>query len=230
MEPFRHPGSPKQRTSGISLSFPRLSPSPGKITHVLLTRSPLDYPPESGRLARLACVKHATSVRPEPGSNSPTRKEKPSKKTSPTPQPMHQHPKKTPAHPSNAEPNKHTPKNRAHKHSHRHAVEFSKNTPTPAPSTQPGHQKGINQTVTTKLTEPHSPTTTGGPPKRTPPAEPTDPTTQFNSPTPQPTTTTTGRSQRKPTLNHAEKPNPTGGPKQTSHTTALAHHNRHAQS
>ena len=138
-------------------------------------------------------------------------KKNPAKKQAPHHNQCTNTPKKTPAHPSNAEPNKHTPKNRAHKHSHRHAVEFSKNTPTPAPSTQPGHQKGINQTVTTKLTEPHSPTTTGGPPKRTPPAEPTDPTTQFNSPTPQPTSKTTDRSQRKPTLNHAEKPNPTGG-------------------
>jgi hypothetical protein len=37
---------------------------------VLLTRSPLVYP-RRGLTARLACVKHAASVRPEPGSNSP---------------------------------------------------------------------------------------------------------------------------------------------------------------
>ena len=30
--------------SGINLSFPRLSQSAGQITHVLLTRSPLEYP------------------------------------------------------------------------------------------------------------------------------------------------------------------------------------------
>ena len=37
---------------------------------MLLTRSPLIHP-RRGFTARLACVKHAASVRPEPGSNSP---------------------------------------------------------------------------------------------------------------------------------------------------------------
>ena len=59
---------------GIRPSFPGLSHSAGQITHVLLTRSPLEYPPPkmAGLSVRLACVKHAASVRPEPGSNSPT--------------------------------------------------------------------------------------------------------------------------------------------------------------
>ncbi len=56
--------------SGISSRFRGLSQSEGQITHVLLTRSPLEYH-RSGLSARLACVKHAASVRPEPGSNSP---------------------------------------------------------------------------------------------------------------------------------------------------------------
>jgi hypothetical protein len=56
--------------SGISHRFRWLSRSEGQITHVLLTRSPLVYP-RKGLTARLACVKHAASVRPEPGSNSP---------------------------------------------------------------------------------------------------------------------------------------------------------------
>ena len=55
---------------GISHRFRRLSQSEGQIAHVLLTRSPLVYPRRS-LTARLACVKHAASVRPEPGSNSP---------------------------------------------------------------------------------------------------------------------------------------------------------------
>src|SRR4029450_9390445 len=59
--------------SGISPRFPGLSQSPGQVAHVLLTRSPLTSPPK-GLSARLACVKHAASVRPEPGSNSPTKK------------------------------------------------------------------------------------------------------------------------------------------------------------
>ena len=57
--------------SGISPGFPGLSPSQGQITHVLLTRSPLYSRAETLFLARLACVKHAASVRSEPGSNSP---------------------------------------------------------------------------------------------------------------------------------------------------------------
>ena len=55
--------------SGISPSFLKLSRSQGQVTHVLLTRSPLEYP-RRGLSVRLACVKHAASVRPEPGSNS----------------------------------------------------------------------------------------------------------------------------------------------------------------
>ncbi len=58
--------------SGISHRFQWLSLSEGQITHVLLTRSPLEYP-QVGLSARLACVKHAASVRPEPGSNSPSK-------------------------------------------------------------------------------------------------------------------------------------------------------------
>jgi hypothetical protein len=45
---------------------------------VLLTRSPLEYP-RKGLSVRLACVKHAASVRPEPESNSPNKN--PSKQT-----------------------------------------------------------------------------------------------------------------------------------------------------
>src|SRR5688572_21773761 len=57
---------------GIRPSFLGLSRCDGQIAHVLLTRSPLEYP-RRGLSARLACVKHAASVRPEPGSNSPTK-------------------------------------------------------------------------------------------------------------------------------------------------------------
>ncbi len=57
---------------GIRPSFPGLSRSAGQITHVLLTRSPLEYL-RRDLSVRLACVKHAASVRPEPGSNSPNK-------------------------------------------------------------------------------------------------------------------------------------------------------------
>ena len=60
---------------GISIGFPMLSPCLGQIAHALLTRPPLEHNLPSRRTsnrvpARLACVKHAASVRPEPGSNS----------------------------------------------------------------------------------------------------------------------------------------------------------------
>jgi hypothetical protein len=58
--------------SGIRPSFPSLSRSAGQITHVLLTRSPLEHL-RRDLSVRLACVKHAASVRPEPGSNSPNK-------------------------------------------------------------------------------------------------------------------------------------------------------------
>ena len=69
--------------SGIRPSFPSLSRSTGQITHVLLTRSPLEHPHQkSGGLSvRLACVKHAASVRPEPGSNSPKKQKNYRQKT-----------------------------------------------------------------------------------------------------------------------------------------------------
>ena len=57
---------------GIRPSFPGLSRSAGQIAHVLLTRSPLECL-RRDLSVRLACVKHAASVRPEPGSNSPNK-------------------------------------------------------------------------------------------------------------------------------------------------------------
>ena len=64
------------RLCGISSRFQLLSPCVGQVTHALLTRPPLSHknlPPEGFRLlcfVRLACVRHAASVHPEPGSNS----------------------------------------------------------------------------------------------------------------------------------------------------------------
>ena len=64
------------RLCGISSRFQLLSPCTGQVTHALLTRPPLSQyhlPPEGFRryvFVRLACVRHAASVHPEPGSNS----------------------------------------------------------------------------------------------------------------------------------------------------------------
>ena len=57
---------------GISPAFAGLSPFGGQVAHVLRTRAPcagLLYCYSRLR-TRLACVKHAASVRSEPGSNS----------------------------------------------------------------------------------------------------------------------------------------------------------------
>ena len=60
---------------GITIRFQMLFLSERQVTHALLTRPPLIHH-SVGRslrhsfIVRLACVKHAASVRPEPGSNS----------------------------------------------------------------------------------------------------------------------------------------------------------------
>ena len=54
---------------GISSRFQLLSPTERQVSHALLTRSPLSKN-RSLYSVRLACVRHAASVRPEPGSNS----------------------------------------------------------------------------------------------------------------------------------------------------------------
>ena len=60
---------------GIIHRFQWLSPSERQVTHALLTRPPLKRISSIRKLlmyasVRLACVRHAASVRPEPGSNS----------------------------------------------------------------------------------------------------------------------------------------------------------------
>ena len=60
------PCSPS-RPSGLSLGFPRLSPSRRQLDYVLLARPPLYSP--CGFHVRLACLIHAANVRSEPGSN-----------------------------------------------------------------------------------------------------------------------------------------------------------------
>ena len=61
---------------GISSRFQLLSPSERQVAHALLTRPPLSQRKflteisNSQCFVRLACVRHAASVHPEPGSNS----------------------------------------------------------------------------------------------------------------------------------------------------------------
>ena len=58
---------------GISTDFSVLFPTEGQVAHALLTRPPLSLKEKQAfqvSSVRLACVKHAASVHPEPGSNS----------------------------------------------------------------------------------------------------------------------------------------------------------------
>ena len=62
---------PPDQLSGISQSFPWVSQTVRQVTYVLLTRSPLGIKEQAPiHLVRLACIRHAASVHPEPGSNS----------------------------------------------------------------------------------------------------------------------------------------------------------------
>ncbi len=65
---FAAPSSNQGRVSGITGSFPPLSPTRGYVTEVFLPRSPLS-PVRRLVLARLACLIHAANVHSEPGSN-----------------------------------------------------------------------------------------------------------------------------------------------------------------
>ena len=70
--PFYIPKMPSGCSSCISCRFQPLSTTYGQIAHVLLTRSPLGHLEQALLdLVRLACIRHAASVHPEPGSNSP---------------------------------------------------------------------------------------------------------------------------------------------------------------
>ena len=68
---FQHRTMRFRVTSGISRRFHRLSPGNGHVAHALRTLPPVaarTLPPRAA--PRLACVKPAASVHPEPGSNS----------------------------------------------------------------------------------------------------------------------------------------------------------------
>ena len=70
---FNNEEMPLHYLSGFSYRFQQLSQSHGQVIYVLLTRSPLSLfgsklPKD---FVRLACIRHAASVHPEPGSNSP---------------------------------------------------------------------------------------------------------------------------------------------------------------
>ena len=57
---------------GISTNFSVLSPCYGEVAYALRTRAPVATSVLLHRAApRLACVRPAASVHPEPGSNSP---------------------------------------------------------------------------------------------------------------------------------------------------------------
>ena len=67
-----HPTMRWSGASGITTRFQELFRCTGQVGHALLTRSPLSRPEQApADPVRLACVKHAASVHPEPESNPP---------------------------------------------------------------------------------------------------------------------------------------------------------------
>ena len=78
--PFPYAPCSAKGLCGISSRFQLLSPCMRQVTHALLTRPPLSHKifiSEENQIecfVRLACVKHAASVHPEPGSNSHVKK------------------------------------------------------------------------------------------------------------------------------------------------------------
>ena len=64
-----HWGCPLWAAWRIARRFHRLSAASGWVAYALRTRPPLS-PPRRGDPARLACIRPAASVHPEPGSNS----------------------------------------------------------------------------------------------------------------------------------------------------------------
>ena len=68
---FQHKAMRPNVLRGITRRFHRLSPTYGHVAHALLTLSPVAVRVLLLHAApRLACVKPAASVHPEPGSNS----------------------------------------------------------------------------------------------------------------------------------------------------------------
>ena len=69
---FNKQEMPLPYLSGFSSRFRLLSRVHGQVAYVLLTRSPLTREKQALLSSvRLACIRHAASVHPEPGSNSP---------------------------------------------------------------------------------------------------------------------------------------------------------------
>ena len=66
---FNTKGCPPVSTWGITRRFHRLSPGKGLVAYALRTRAPLSGSRRTLPV-RLACIRPAASVHPEPGSNS----------------------------------------------------------------------------------------------------------------------------------------------------------------
>jgi hypothetical protein len=69
LSPFLNHPTRQLSLCGITPRFRGLAPTTGQVTHVFLTRPPRK--PSEDDPVRLACIRHAASVDPEPGSNSP---------------------------------------------------------------------------------------------------------------------------------------------------------------
>ena len=115
---------------------------------MLLTRSPLIHTNQKGKrfTVRLACVKHAASVRPEPGSNSPHKNAESPKRLPKNNNQPHRtsHNQPTQAH-NPHEPATTNPTRASHKHINQHTIKHPTTTPTPHNNhTQQSSQKRGN--------------------------------------------------------------------------------------
>ena len=143
-QPDMHPAG----ALGITTRFQELSPTIRQVSHALLTRSPLSPPNKSPvDPVRLACVKHAASVRPEPESNPPHKNRR---KPNTGPQKNKLTSKTTPHHKAErslTQTNTHTtPPQQAAQHEH--STGNQKPNQKPHPTTK--QSAAFNQTTTYK--------------------------------------------------------------------------------
>ena len=145
-------------TLGITTRFQELSPTIRQVSHALLTRSPLSPPNKSPvDPVRLACVKHAASVRPEPESNPPHKSRKPNtgpqknKKTTSKTTPHHK------AERSLTQTNTHTtPPQQAAQHEHSTGNQKPNQKPHPTKRAQPSIRPQLTKTYKHKSSTKHA--------------------------------------------------------------------------
>ena len=153
-QPDMHPAG----ALGITTRFQELSPTIRQVSHALLTRSPLSPPNKSPvDPVRLACVKHAASVRPEPESNPPHKNRR---KPNTGPQKNKLTSKTTPHHKAErslTQTNTHTtPPQQAAQHEHSTGNQKPNQKPHPTKRAQPSIRPQLTKTYKHKSSTKHA--------------------------------------------------------------------------